>query len=310
MKKNCNSLVLIFILFFGALTQSLAQSSPEKSNRVQLEWDRVPGAKKYEIELIDPNSGFKAKSHSQNHLFSIRIPVGKYQLRGRVADQRSVWGAWSNWTEFEVRPPKIKTLRFSKADRKYKTDLKNLKALVGFVWSPSKEANLYELKIQKGDGSEIVFEEKTEALKQQVSLPPGSYELEIRGCKTQKNQASLCSDSTKESFEILASQWLSPTLSKETLIGSCKKWHSPNLSSLKILVEKRPFLGNEWQKAFEGPTLSEINQQALAQKQKDKPVWPPGEYRWTVWAQKEGYLISAPLSQECLIKPTEEQLSL
>jgi hypothetical protein len=75
------------------------------SGRLQLELEEQLGAHKYEIELLDqkkqqPALHFSAKTPQ----FDLQIPVGKYQIRGRVFDLRNQPGPWSS-PEMVLVPP-------------------------------------------------------------------------------------------------------------------------------------------------------------------------------------------------------------
>jgi hypothetical protein len=95
--------LIFFCLSLGATEKPSPARRTEVQGRVQLELDEQLGASSYEIELQDskqkrPPLRFSEKSPR----FDIRVPVGKYLVRGRVRDQRKLESPWSSPEEVLV----------------------------------------------------------------------------------------------------------------------------------------------------------------------------------------------------------------
>lgn len=289
----------LFILFFGLTSTSApaAPKDPPRVPKVRVEWELVKGAKEYEIELYDDTNGFKAKSHSSTNRFDVRVPIGIYKLRGRVSDRRGVWGPWSKFEEFTVTPLAIKDLTFSEPSKVYKSNLKTLTPIIQFTWKKSLGADSYVVKILN-EQNKAVFDLETITLKATTSLPPGRYQVEV----TPNSLKKLMGPTKTDAFVVEGMQLPPPLATEDSYFGECKRWKNQNQSTAqnRVTIDRKQFLGTDW-KTLLSDTETTANTYV-------KKRMPPGQYRLTVWATKQGYMDSTPLVQECIVKPTEEDL--
>lgn len=84
------------------LTKETLRQIKTQEARIEIEWDPVEGAQNYELHVFNSDKKLLKKTFSTNHIFEVNLKPGRYLLRARVSDQRQVWGAWSDWTEFKV----------------------------------------------------------------------------------------------------------------------------------------------------------------------------------------------------------------
>lgn len=84
------------------LTKETLRQIKTQEARIEIEWDPVEGAQNYELHVFTSDKKLLKKTFSPSHVFEVQLRPGRYLLRARVSDQRQVWGAWSDWTEFKV----------------------------------------------------------------------------------------------------------------------------------------------------------------------------------------------------------------
>jgi hypothetical protein len=103
-----NRLFIFLILFYTSLAWA------NDSRQVDLNWDEIPGALSYEVELFE-EKGSDAYSQgifsSRNSSWSHRVRPGKYSIRLRAVDKRGVPGEWSERFPLKVKLGLAQTLK-------------------------------------------------------------------------------------------------------------------------------------------------------------------------------------------------------
>lgn len=134
---------------------------------ITLEWEEVPGAASYEIEL-SPVKGKNLYFKSKTPEWSGSVSIGKYQLRIRGLDHRGAKGEWSEAQELYVQllPPEAIS---PKHKNKIKTD-ENEKADVEFRWQRLADADSYQIEVFDKE-QQKVFTEQVSDTKINVTLP-------------------------------------------------------------------------------------------------------------------------------------------
>ncbi len=133
---------LTLILLFTSLS-SFAQDS----RWIDMEWEPVPKAREYEIELfqeVEDKSLPRGKYKTDSAAWSHAVPPGKYSLRLRSMDRRGVPGEWSAKIPLKVRMQNPVLLR-PVADDKVSDPL------VVFEWGPVEGAGKYQLIVKSND---------------------------------------------------------------------------------------------------------------------------------------------------------------
>ena len=138
----------------------------QDSRWIDLEWEAVPLAREYQIELFQevegkevPRGKYKTESPSWSHA----VPPGKYSLRLRSVDSRGVPGEWSPNIPLKVRMQNPLLLRPVSAD-------KVSDPLVAFEWGPVEGADHYQLIVK--NKNEVLHNSMT--TDQKVSVYLGS----------------------------------------------------------------------------------------------------------------------------------------
>jgi hypothetical protein len=119
------------------------------SRWIDMEWEEVPGAKGYEVELFQDVKGTKltrGKFKLDESRWSHAVSPGQYSLRIRSLDPRGVPGEWSDYVPLKVRlenPQLLLPVPGAKVE----------KPEVQFEWSEITGAKTYQLVILNPSGS-------------------------------------------------------------------------------------------------------------------------------------------------------------
>jgi hypothetical protein len=178
--KKAHIHVFCFLLFFCAFahgedstTPPATPASAEKKRRLtNFEWDPMPGAKSYEIEIKPKKGDAKA------FLFNVtttawngELKPGKYTMRLRSKDHRGVPGEWSAAEEFGVKLQAITPLS-PKENAEVKTD-ENSFTNVELKWEESTYAQSYEVTI-KDESDKVISTAPVTGNKYELKLPVAS----------------------------------------------------------------------------------------------------------------------------------------
>lgn len=149
----------LFLLLLPLLSWS------QDSRWIDLEWDPIPQAREYEIELFQveedktlPRGKYKTDEPRWSHA----VPPGKYFMRLRSIDKRGVPGEWSADTPLKVRMQNPLLLRPVPVD-------KISDPQVSFEWGPVVGAANYQL-VVRNKAREILHNAVTPDLKNSVYL--------------------------------------------------------------------------------------------------------------------------------------------
>lgn len=149
---------LSFLIFF---LLSLSVHALEE-RWINFDWEPVPGANSYEIELLQEIDG-KILS---NGIFKTELPEwnkpvapGKYFVKIRTLDKRNVGGDWSERLPISIRsaPP---TLEYPQYEESIEI-LKNVNYIQKFSWKPSSTNAYYKFQLYNSD-NKIIHSEITE----------------------------------------------------------------------------------------------------------------------------------------------------
>lgn len=137
----------------------------QDSRWIDLEWDLIPGAREYEIELFQveedktlPRGKYKTDEPRWSHA----VPPGRYFMRLRSIDKRGVPGEWSADTPLKVRMQNPLLLRPVPGD-------KVSDPLVNFEWGPVVGAANYQL-VVRNKSKEVLHNAITPDMKNSVYL--------------------------------------------------------------------------------------------------------------------------------------------
>jgi hypothetical protein len=163
-----NKLLLLLCLLFPVLVFA-------QERWIDMEWEAVPGAKEYELELYQDVAGSetpRGKYKVDSAVWSHSVAPGKYSIRIRSLDSRGVPGEWSELTPLKVRLRNPQLLRPVPDD--VVTDTQ-----VNLEWAEIDGAAQYQV-IVRGPSDKVVLNSVVAALKTDVYLDSmGSYRWSV-----------------------------------------------------------------------------------------------------------------------------------
>ncbi|MGZ3795353.1 MAG: fibronectin type III domain-containing protein [Pseudobdellovibrionaceae bacterium] len=204
---------------------------------VSFEWEEIPGAKSYDIEIRAASKDSRDKPMSfrtKDATWSGKLVPGKYLMSLRSRDLRGVPGDWSPSSEFIVNLDPVK-IKFPQAQALIKANDER-DVLQKFEWDPVSGADEYRFDLSSEDGKTQI----TETLKEprySVKIPVAqNYTWNVTGLGH-----SVQSDSTTASnFSIIGRKITPPTIAPpETEFVREVRWSRPNTVEKYDLTLKR-----------------------------------------------------------------------
>jgi hypothetical protein len=266
---------------------------------VELEWEEVSGAKIYELEFQNLSGEKQTVFKSQNRIFKFKMKVGRYKVRSRVADDRRVFGSWSDLTEFLVEP-KAPYIDEKAVRTTGKINAKTLLADVVYHWGSAKGAQHFKLTISDAEGK-VVYEEVTSKYYYKAQVPAGEYTATLVAIGDDGISSApallpgkvVIASVRLRAPEIVFEKDNHLPLKEDIPVA---RWRVNPRSSVSGLLEYRYFFGEEWLPVqdFKAVTTKEVVLQAAKK---------PGRYRISLWSESPGLLKSEPATYEFVIKP-------
>lgn len=162
----------LLILFFFIVTP---HCWAQESRWIDLEWDAVPEARDYEIELFQEDEGeilSRGKFKTSDPKWSHAVPPGKYSLKLRSVDERGVPGEWSESIPLKVKIVSPLLIRPSVKE-------KVSDSLVQFEWNQVVGAANYQL-VVRDHKKQILYNSTVMNLKESIYLKElGEYSWSV-----------------------------------------------------------------------------------------------------------------------------------
>lgn len=281
MKNNIIFLVFIFICI---QFPKFAQSANLKN--ITLEWDEIPGATKYEIEIVQ-TSNSRSKVYSVNQTKWIgKLERGSYNYRIRALDSREVAGPWSEFESLLLRLPAPKLML--PEDRREILSEKANEIEVNFKWLPILEAHHYRLEVEpkcpnQEKGSK--FSQDTQASEFSLKLPSAcKYEWQVIAYIDEKNEGSKVKSS--RNFSIIGGATDKVQIQEPKTPSEAKISWSPIVGAKYGVSLFQLGGGDKWNK-FDQKEL-------LTAEYELPPKLPQGVYQIAVVAQAPMHKVSQP----------------
>lgn len=278
---------------------------------VELEWEKISGAKLYELEFQNLEGKTLNVFKSPNNIFKFKFTVGHYRVRSRVADDRKVYGDWSKLEEFTVQPKPVK-LPEKPVSTKGVIDPKTLTTEVVWHWGEAAGASQFRVKVINAK-DEVIRNEVVKGFSYKTQLKAGAYTTTL---------TSIGADGIESDPVTLPGKVVIETVQLEKPVIAFEEVPDPVDPKVKIqrlpmtkgvptlrwkeasavadtvgTLEYRYFFGDEWI-PVDKFTSKEAKEVILEKATK------PGRYRITAWAESSGLKKSEPTSYEFVVKPT------
>jgi hypothetical protein len=269
---------------------------------VEIEWDEVPDATQYDLEIYDGKSKKFIKTFtSKTSVFKLNIKMGKYYFRSRIFDKFERSSDWTDMAELVIAPPptKIKS-KMPEAPEVFankKTGLFDLP----IVWEPLPGVESYKLLLETPEGKvekEFVIKGTSAAVK----VPPGQYQMRV--------QAVLSDGTVGDPSEatpilsVLGAKIQAPSLQFKR-IPTKGQW-----VSFRSELASAHFDGELYYKPLEGTSWAKVRE---FKDMKDRKIvfdhtYTPGLYLLKMVAKAKGFTPSEHGETEFLLKPIEPDL--
>lgn len=292
-KVFCHWLFLILSTFISLKGLSAnAQSTKDRVTSVELVWEKIPEATIYELEIFTLEKKRLKNFKQKDSTFVLKLPLGQYLARMRVADERGVFGVWSEMSDFRVtvQTPKFLTDKPIQA----LPDPKTLRALLPVKWEKTPLATHYRFEIYNETGK-LISRKVTTSTRVHLNLSPGIYHYQVIAL-TDSGEESIPPE--KKKIIAVDRPQLDPPHFQE---GPELRWKIHPKSFAQGTLEYLPLWGDSWSIV---KNLSFENQQSF---HKDSSL-RPGQYRLTLWAKAPGWIDSEKAKTEFIIKPLEKNL--
>lgn len=249
------SLVKNFIFLAAVLfsTHSVGQSPQTLTREIELEWEAVEAASKYQIKispLPSPNGetsqqAQKARSEkieeTEAPQWKGSLTPGRYTMELRSFDDRGVPGDWSEPSEFAVKLPQIKSIYPKTASKIISDQAENMS--IDFKWEPLSGAPGYLVQVKTAD-QKIIKSAKTSESHLSINLPVAQhYKWSVQIL----NEDQLPTDETSPSSSFtLVGQRLSPPVINKPLSQYVLElsWEKPPYSeSYNLSLQRRTTKG-------------------------------------------------------------------
>jgi hypothetical protein len=286
--KHC----FFIILFISQMVYAESQSK----KYVEIEWESVPGAVRYELEILNLKTKRLLKTFtSKNNMFKLNVKFGKYLVRSRVFDIADTASPWSEASEVLIAPPPLEVLTRSNPGlpihAKKKTGLGEIK----IDWEALEGVLAYKLLIETTEG-QLVREVKTETNWARVLLPVGVYKFRVQAILPDESETD--PGPYSDEFTFIGADIDPPKVSiikKKGGIFLAQIEAYPEYALLWGQLEYLPLEGATWTtvQEYKGVSQPVINFYKLT----------PGNYKFTISARAEKYTDSKDTVLDFLVKP-------
>ncbi len=257
-----------------AAANQLPSDGTRYRRHVEFEWEAVPGALTYDLEI--QKSGKILKFTTGLSRWEGSLVPGLYKMRIRAKDQRGVPADWSPPEDFKVSLEPATLTAPKNEEQILSQEIEQTK--IKFVWLPVPAAENYLFQISSEDGS----------FKRIETVRDPDLELRLPVAKKYKwnviaNGLSLQSDSvTDATFSLLGANILSPNLEKpETEFVRELKWKpAPNAASYDCSLQKWNAKAKVWEQVEKKENLTDTFWNF-------SPDHPGGRYRFLVQAKAD-----------------------
>jgi hypothetical protein len=260
----------------------------------ELEFEEIPGAKNYHLELKSLSSGKIHKVHRGNWFFKFNIRPGKYEVRTRVSDVRGVFSLWSEVQTFEVPP--LAPIEFTKHPVEVQIPKGQISQNIQIKWSTGVGANKYKIKIKNELGE--LSEYFTDKPFYETAFPPGVYSFSITSL-TADDVASLSTLESTTPLAVIAAD-LDPPKTQDLVKLKTGQLKMKSSAPIHFELSEIKFLSTTPELIYQGVVTDGL---LLL----DEPL-PPGLYQMVLWTSQKGFRDSTKLVKDFVIKPEEADL--
>lgn len=240
--------ILLFTFLFVLSIYTEAQTY---RRLVNFDWEVIDGATAYEIEMKQVNKE-NAKTYTfkvQKAEWSGRLTPGKYVMKLRSLDYRSVPGEWSTPSDFEVNLEAVKLIAPTNNLQLASKESKEEDVL--FKWQPISAANSYHFELTSADGK-FTKTETVSGTEIKLSIPVATeytWKVSATGPNGMQSEATSIGQ-----FQLLGNKLEKPVIEKpETKFVREIKWNRPeHTEKFDFALARYNKSSKTWEKLAQG----------------------------------------------------------
>ncbi len=270
------------------------------SNRaVEIEWDSVPEATQYDLEIYDgKNKKFIKTFSSKTNIFKLNIKMGKYFFRSRVLDKFARSSDWTELAELLIAPRPTKFKNKLSEPKLLFADKFTGRYEMPIDWEPMPGIESYKISLETPEGK-LANEFIVKGTSAHLKVPPGQYQLRVRAVLA---DGTIGDPSEPTSvLSVLGAKIQVPTLQFKKLptIGQTVSFRSElDTASFTGELFYKPLEGNDWQSIRQ---FNELKERRIA----FDSTYKPGRYKLRLQAKAKGFTPSDFGESEFVVKPLE-----
>lgn len=265
---------------------------------VEIEWDEVPYATEYQLQIYDGRTKKFIKTFtSTTNLFKLNVKMGKYFFRSRIRDRFERTSEWTDLAELIIAPPPTRITTPLPLDVENFADKKTGVFNLPVGWAPLPGIEDYKVLLISPTGTSVA-EWPVKATSLDLKIPPGQYQIKV--------QAILADGTLGDPSEptgvlsVVGAKIQPPTLEFQRKMGSEQflEWSSEMRQAL--------YDGEIFYKAHEGTDWIKVKDLvSMVDKKLDMMTnYKPGLYRVSLRAKAPGFTPSDATQIEFVVKPT------
>lgn len=296
---------IIAILLSGSLSWAAPDSvSKYLSKRtVEIEWDEVPEATQYDLEVYDgKNKKFIKTFSSKTNVFRLNVKMGKYYFRSRIFDKFERSSEWTDLAELLIAPPPTKFKSKMPSETQLFAGKKNGLFELPLSWEPLPGIEMYKIVLETPEGK-VEKEFSIQSTSALVKVPPGLYQFRVHAVLADGTVGDPSEPTSV--ISVLGAKIQAPSVQFR------KNPNKQQWATFRSELAVADFDGELFYKPLEGTSWNKIKE---FRDLKTKSIifdstYKPGLYRLRMQAKAKGFTPSEFGESEFVVKPLEGVLN-
>lgn len=270
------------------------------SNRlVEIEWDEVPGATQYDLEIYDgKHKKFIKTFSSKSSVFKLNVKMGKYYFRSRILDKFGRSSEWTEMAELLIAPPPAKIKNKKVENQQFFAEKSSGLVNYPVSWEELPGITEYKVILETTDGHKEI-ETVVKGSSATLKIPPGQHQVRVQAVLSDGTLGDLSEPTSV--ISVLGAKIQKPTVTyqKDPKLGPVASFSSElSIAQFDGELFYMPLEGTTWKKVKEFRDLK--TKQIIFNSD-----YIPGQYQLKIQAKSKGFTPSEFGMTEFIIKPRE-----
>lgn len=302
--KNLSLFILFIVSVVNASTDLARQFLTKRS--VEIEWEEVPGASQYDLEIYDgKNKKFIKTFTSKTNIFKLNVKMGKYYFRSRILDKFERSSEWTDLAELLIAPPPTKIT--TKMPNEPHLFANKQTGILDFSlsWDSLPGITEYKVIMESPDGN-IESEISVKGTSAVLKVPPGQHQFYVKAVLSDGTIGE--KSETTSVISVLGAKIQMPVVQYKKTKDKNPAIYSKATFSSELAVAT--FGGELYYKALEGTDWKKVKDFEDIKEHEIlfDPSYIPGKYKLRLQALAVGFTPSDYREIEFVIKPIEPDL--